>query len=121
MLEFLADECVGDPTIKFLRSLGFSVVTVWDLGLRASPNATLLKKAIREHKVFLTADLDFSNILVYPPSGHCGIILLKISRQVEDEVHSNFKKLLEELKASDFDKTLLIVDRNKYRIRREVE
>ena len=118
-IKFIADECVSDKTIRFLRSLGYTVESVWDLNLRGAPNGRLIERAIKDKKIFITEDLDFSNIILYPPRLHHGVIVLKTSPKVEDAVRAVLKDLLAKSKTADFDKTLLIVDKNRYRIRKE--
>lgn len=117
--KFIADECVGDKTIRFLRSLGYEVESVWDLNLRGTPNGSLIQRAIKDKKVFITEDQDFCNIILYPPHLHHGIIVLKTSLKVEEDVRAVLKTLLFKFKSSDFKKTLIIVDKNRYRIRRK--
>lgn len=117
-IKILADECVGKKTIEQLRRAGYDVESIRELGLRGLPNGNLISRAIKEREVFLTEDLDFSNILMYPLSSHHGIILLRSARENESDVHKNLLKLLEEIEPRQFDKTLFIVDENKYRLRR---
>ncbi len=118
-IQLIADECVSDKTIKFLQSLGYKVESVWDLNLRGAPNGTLLNRAIKDNKVFITEDLDFCNIILYPPHLHHGVIVLKISPETEDAVRTILKDLLLKLNPAEYDKTLIVVDHNKYRIRKE--
>lgn len=116
MIEFLADECVFKTTIEFLRSHNYKVSTAYEEKLDGQTNGTILQKAIQTKRILLTADSDFANILVYPPGTHSGIIVLKISKANEDDVHNNLLKLLTEVD-STLIQSLIIVDKNKYRIR----
>ena|SRR3989338_1739660 len=118
-IQFVADECVSDKTIKFLQLLGYKVESVWDLNLRGASNGTLLNRAIKDNKVFITKDLDFCNIILYPPSLHHGVIVLKTSPETEDAVRTILKDLLLKLNPTEYDKTLIVVDHNKYRMRKD--
>jgi predicted nuclease of predicted toxin-antitoxin system len=118
-LHFLADECIGMATIKFLRDLGYRVVPAIEVKLNGKPDIDLLKYAIKTESVLLTQDLDFGNIILYPPKLHHGVIVLRYRHIFEKEIHSVLSKMLEELKTVDFLKTLIIVDVEKYRIRKE--
>lgn len=120
-VKFIADECVSDKTMRFLRSLGYKVESVWDLDLGSAPNGKLIQRAIRDKKVFITEDHDFCNILLYPPHLHHGIIVLKTSLSVEERVRFVLKTLLSEIDPSDFKKTLIIVDKNGYRLRKSAK
>lgn len=119
MIHFFADECIFKTTIEFLRSRNYEVSTASEEKLAGQNNGTILQKAIQTKRILLTADTDFSNILVYPPETHFGIIVLKISKADEDEVHTNLLKLLTEVNPEVIQHSLVIVNKNKYRIRRQ--
>lgn len=118
-LKFLADECVGLPTIDLLRNLGYSVLTVKELKLGGKDDFGILKCAIKQRRILVSEDLDFGNIILYPPKLHHGIILLRFRHRLEDSIHAVLSGLLNELTSKDFKKTLIIVDPGKYRIRKE--
>ena len=118
-LKFLADECVGLPTINLLRNLGYSVVTVKELKLGGKDDFEILKCAIKQRRILVTEDVDFGNIILYPPELHHGIILLRFRHRLEDTIHTVLMNLLKELTPKDCKKTLIIVDSDKYRIRKE--
>lgn len=117
MIEFLADECVFKTTIDFLRSHNYKVSTAYEEKLDGQANGAILQKASQTKKILLTADSDFANILLYPIGTHSGIIVLKISKTNEDDVHTNLLKLLTEVDPALIQQSLIIVDKNKYRIR----
>lgn len=118
-IKFLADECIGLPVITLLRKSGFSVDTAKDANLSSKSDFEILKWAIKEKRILITEDMDFGNILLYPPKLHHGIILLRFRHSLEKEILSVLSTLLRELKPNDFKQTLIIVDSDKYRLRRE--
>ena len=118
-IKFLSDECLGLPTITLLREAGYSVVKAREVNLGGRPDFDVLKRAIKERRILITEDIDFGNIVLYPPKLHHGIILLRFRHRLETDIHSALLKMLNELKPKDFKKTLIIVDADKYRIRKE--
>ncbi|MFC1631361.1 DUF5615 family PIN-like protein [Candidatus Omnitrophota bacterium] len=118
-LKFLADECVGLPTIACLTELGYSVVTAKETKLAGKADLEILKWAIKAERILLTEDVDFGNIFLYPPKLHHGVILFRFRHSIEEKLHNVLKQLLKELKPEDFKKTLIIVDAEKYRLRKE--
>ena len=118
-MKFLVDECVGLSTITLLRKLGYSVVTAKEVHLGGKSDIEILKWAIKERRILITEDIDFGNITLYPPKLHHGIILLRFRHKSENKIHNVLVKLLKELKSKNFKKTLIIVDAEKYRLRRE--
>ena len=112
-MKFLADECVYLVTVRLLRGLGHSVLTVHEAGLDGQPDEQILEFAQNENRILLTADLDFSNIRRYPPKSYCGIIVLKIRPYNANEVHATLQHFLAATNEASIRETLVIVDRNK--------
>ena len=118
MTKFLADECTFDSTVEFLRNEGWDVMTIKEIGLRGAKDFQVLNKAQEMGSVLITRDSDFGDIRRFPPSAHCGIIVLKMTYHASDEVHAVLKKMLSQLTEDEFAGALFVVDRNKWRKRR---
>ena len=117
-LTILVDECVSHKAILFIQTLNCKTVTPKDLNLLGASNGTLLNLAIREGMILLTEDHGFGDILKFPPDSHCGVILLKVPFQDDERISILLKDILSEFSPSDFNKTLVIISPNKYRVRR---
>jgi predicted nuclease of predicted toxin-antitoxin system len=85
---FLIDECVGLTTINFLRELGYPLITVEEAEFDGKSDFEILNLAIRKKCVLITEDIEFGNILLYPPKTHHGIILLRFRHNSEHEIHN---------------------------------
>lgn len=118
-IKFLADECIGLPVITLLRKSGYSIITAKEANLSGKSDFEILKWAIKEKRGLITEDMDFGNILLYPPKLHHGIILLRFRHSLEKEIHAILSLVLTELKPDNFKQTLIIVDPDKYRLRKE--
>ena len=103
-------------TVDALRSWDFSVITVREAGLTGSQNGEVLAYAQQHGSIFLTRDKDFTDIRLYPPAAFHGIIVIKISPRNQHEIHATLRQLLSEYALHEFQGTLTIVDRKKYRI-----
>jgi len=117
-LRILADECVWQGTIDFLRLNGHDVMAADEIGLNDTEDELILDYAILNNYVLITRDMDFSNILLYPPSKHRGLIVLKITPQKSEAVHEVLRVALLQFTPESIQRTLIIVDHNKFRIRR---
>jgi len=115
-LQLLADECVYKATTDFLIELDYDVVTAQELGLAGADDDTIIAKAVALGRVLLTRDVDFSNILLYPPAQHLGIVVLKMGPATMSAVHNVLRQALAQ--THDLEGALVVVDRNKFRIRR---
>jgi predicted nuclease of predicted toxin-antitoxin system len=116
-MNFFADECVYKITVALLRSWGYDVLTAQEVGLAGKSDEEILAYAIMHERVLITIDLDFSNIRHYPPQSHKGIIVAKIRPRNANAVHKVLEHLLKNVGLERLNKSLVIVDQNKYRIR----
>ena len=117
-MRFLADECVWQITIEFLQHEGHQVIRAFDVGLRETDDQIILDYAVSENCILITRDKDFSNILIYPPSSHLGLIVLKIKPETIVNVHDVLKVALSDFTQESIRKTLIIVDHKKFRLYR---
>lgn len=115
-MQFLVDQCVYHITVRYLRNLGHDLVTAEEMGLECADDSFLLAKATELNRVFLTRDLDFADLRRYSPASTAGIIVLRMKPATLEPVHLVLYSCL----ASGLDLTgaLVIVDQNKYRVRR---
>jgi predicted nuclease of predicted toxin-antitoxin system len=117
-MKFFADHCAYSVTVRFLRGLGYTVETAKEAFLQVADDTDILQHARDTDAVLLTNDLDFGNILLYPPSRSMGIIVLKISKVTVPEVHAVLRQMLRDIPSDEFRGALFVVDCNKYRVRR---
>ena len=116
-MKILSDECVYKITIKFLKELNYDIITVKEIGLAGSSDDELIEYANSNNMVLLTNDKDFGNILRFYYENYSGIIRLKISSKTVLEVHNKLKDFLDKWKDKELKGKLIIIDKNKYRIR----
>lgn len=120
-MKLLIDECVLGKTAALLKRSGFSIVTLQELGKTSVTNGVVIKISKKQKAVIVTNDLDFGNLILYPLGSHLGIIVLRPrldTPQAIDDVHKILLRLLREVKPQDIERSLIIIDRNKYRIRK---
>jgi predicted nuclease of predicted toxin-antitoxin system len=114
----LLDNCVPRRYVRLLESWGYSAgVTSAHIEPDAS-DAEVIALAHDLDAVLLTVDLDFSNILDYPPAQHDGIIVLRYQVQDEAELDAALKAALDEYYRDGFRQALVIVSPGRYRVRR---
>jgi len=57
-MKFLADHCVSMRTVTVLRSNGFSITTLKELGKEKIPDPQMVKLAKSRKEVLITEDTD---------------------------------------------------------------
>ena len=70
----------------------------------------------RERRALITSDLDFSNILTYPPASYPGIIVLRLASQAHVTVEAATRRVLDMLPQEPLTGALWIVEERRIRI-----
>jgi predicted nuclease of predicted toxin-antitoxin system len=74
-VKFLVDRCAGRRLAEWLRTRGYDVVEVRQLGPDPGDLA-LLQQAAREQRILVTIDTDFGTLVFVEDAPHCGIVRL---------------------------------------------
>jgi predicted nuclease of predicted toxin-antitoxin system len=115
----IADANVFVPMVDGLRNMGHDVFDVKEQGLENLSDPEIFRLAQKEQRILVTMDKDFSNILLYPPGEHQGIIVVKLYRLKVADATKLFLDAMNDIKPEDFTGNLVIIDRSKTRIRKE--
>ncbi len=119
MLRFLVDEDLPRSTARVLREHGYEAQDVRDMGLRGSTDSEVFARAQSLSAVLLTADIDFANILRFPPGSHFGIVVSRIPDELSTAaINSEILKALKELATEDIARAIVILEPGQIRIRR---
>jgi hypothetical protein len=110
------DENLGVRTAEFFRSAGHDVTTVASQNLYSSPDKTLLETCRVEKRCLITLDLEFSNPLIFKPSGYEGIAVLRLpSKPTPDDLLRATRTLAGGLARKEIKGKLWIVQRGRIR------
>lgn len=112
-MRFLIDENIRSEVSDFLAHKGHDVKKV----PQGTKNSSVILLAKKEKRILLTHDIHFSNILMYPPHTHCGIIRIKIHPPSVDKTISALKQLLAAVPSEGFNKNLFVLEEDSFRQR----
>src|SRR3989338_2729087 len=115
-MKFFADECFFIAAVKSLRAAGYEVDSILERGLSGMDDEEIVKLCIRENRILLTFDNDFSNIFRFPPGSNPGIILIKIKPETIEETTPAILAFLRRNNPEVFERALTIITRSKVRI-----
>lgn len=101
-----------------LVAQGHDVHTCLDEGLTGATDPAVGGAATADGRILATCDLDFSDIRLYPPGTHPGIIVFRLSRSDADSCTAAFARLVFHVPGSELTGNVVIVDDHKVRIRR---
>ncbi len=114
---FKIDENLHEEVAELLRQHGHDAVSVFGQHLQGHPDDDVAAVCRREGRVIVTLDLDFSNILTYPPEDYAGIIVLRLHDPSRPPVVAAMRRLLPLLPTEPLAGHLWIVDDAGMRIR----
>src|SRR3990172_6863323 len=75
-LKFLLDADMPRSSAELIRSIGYEVEDVRDIGMRAAKDREIIEYALKNNRIIITRDTDFGEVLRYPE--HPGAIILRL-------------------------------------------
>jgi predicted nuclease of predicted toxin-antitoxin system len=115
-LRFKLDENLGRRAIDLFLEAGHDISTVAEQELQGAADDQLINICRDEARVLVTLDLDFSNVLRYPPETYAGIAVLRVPNPVElSSIHERIGVLLEGIKGEELAGKLWIVEAGRIR------
>jgi predicted nuclease of predicted toxin-antitoxin system len=116
-VKFKLDENLSPSLATMFVTAGHDAHSVVQQALGGQPDHRVIGFCTREQRALVTLDLDFSNILSYPPPAFAGIVVLRLSDQAHGTVESALRSMLELLPREPLAGRLWIVEDQSIRIR----
>lgn len=110
------DENIPADVLSVMVSRGHDVESVYTQSLQGTSDSHLASVCAAERRALLTLDLDFANIVAYPPEKYCGILVLRPRNQSIPMIHILVRKLVAALEQETPDGALWIVEPDRIRI-----
>ena len=92
----LADMGVSQGVVEWLRSAGHDAIHLRDEGLHRLPNGDIFQKGLAEHRVVLTFDLDFGEIVAASEGRVVTVVLFRVLNTRTDHVIERLRTVLEQ-------------------------
>lgn len=117
-MKFLLDANIP-YSAKEIFSAKHAAWHVRDLGLEHSSDENILARAQKERAVIITRDLDFANILNFPISSHCGIIVMRVPYFYSaGDIKRVLRAFIIIVRPQELVNSLVIVEEGRFRIRK---
>ena len=110
--KLLADENIPTELLTILSKEGFDIKEV-QLG---SKDRQVFEFAKLQNRILLTFDKHFLNRIKFPPKESSGIIFLKISPPLIDDIYFSLTKLFNSINSSEFKGKLFILTSTGFKI-----
>jgi predicted nuclease of predicted toxin-antitoxin system len=116
-MRFKLDENFGRRTQRLFVEAGYDVHTVAQESLNGADDQTLYATCWREQRCLVTLDLDFSDVIRFPPEPTSGIVVVRVphnpSLSLLEQLISTF---LHYLLHNPIERQLIIVEAGRIRI-----
>ncbi len=112
------DENLPTRLVPVLSELGHEAQTVYEEGLKGRDDASVWAAAQAEGRFFITQDLDFSDVRLYGPGTHAGLLLLRMGNAGRDALLERMRAVFETEDASEWPGCYVVVSKQKVRVRR---
>ncbi len=117
-MQFLADMCVSQRVCDWLRQAGHEVVHLRDEGLQRLANGDIFAKAVAEHRVLLTFDLDFGEIVTGAGSQIVSVIVFRLHNTRSPHVIERLRVVIDESAEAIQQGAIIVVEESRHRVRR---
>ena len=115
-LKFLLDADMPISSAKVIRSFGYDVVDVRDIGMRAATDQEIIHYALQNKRIIVTKDTDFGEIIRYP--SHPGAIIFRLPyTYTSKELNKTLADFLNSVDDSKLANAIIIVELGRYRRR----
>lgn len=96
-LQFYADECFPITSVKFLKSLGYSIIHAYDLKFTGKSDYFHLAKAKKLNLILITLDRDFIYYEQANLNTHPGVLIIQVGSAVPYQISKVCTKVLKHL------------------------
>jgi predicted nuclease of predicted toxin-antitoxin system len=117
-VRFLADMGVSRGVVEWLRSAGHDAMHLRDEGLHRLPNGDIFQKGFIEHRVVLTFDLDFGEIVAASESRLVSVVLFRLHNTRTGHVIERLQAVLEQSSTELRSGAIIVVEEGRHRVRR---
>ncbi len=121
MTKFLADENIPPAVVKSLRNKGLDIKEVREFGVRSPSDAVIMEFARQEQRILLTFDKHFANTLLYPLSTHHGVIRVRHHPALLADIIRILEDFFQKFDITTMRGTLIVLERDGFRVRRAAE
>ncbi len=116
-MKFKIDENLPDEVAEILNRSSHDAVTVLQQDMGGKEDSDIAKVCRNEDRVIVTLDIDFADILTYPPDQYPGIIVFRITNQSKPSILKHVKRVVKVLALHSCQQQLWIVEKERIRVR----
>lgn len=115
-MRFKIDKSLHLEIADFLRGRGYDALTVFDQGFQGRSDRDIADLSQSEGRILISLDLDFSNILMFPPEKYPGLIVLRLRKKSRSAIRRVVARVIEHVDKEPLAGRLWVVDEHRIRI-----
>ena len=116
-MRFLIDMGIGTRVAAWLRDRGHEVSHLREENLNRLPDPEIFQKALAEHRVILTQDLDFAEITALSRSETVSVVVLRLRNYRSQHVIRRLRTVLPAVMDELQQGAIVSVEEARYRVR----
>jgi predicted nuclease of predicted toxin-antitoxin system len=117
-MRFKVDENLPIKVASELRDSSHDIQTVHDEGLVGHTDADVWEAAQSERRILITQDLDFSDIRIFSPGLHHGIVVIRLRNPSRRALIARTLEVLAGEDVEGWSRCFVVVTERKVRVRR---
>jgi predicted nuclease of predicted toxin-antitoxin system len=117
-VKFLVDMPLSPELAAWLTLRGHDAQHVSKLGLAQAADGEILELARSQHRVVITADLDYPRLLALAQLDAPGLILFRGGNYSEQETVDRLKRTLEMIPEGELPNSVIVIEKGRIRQRR---
>lgn len=115
-MKFLLDMPVSPTLLDVLQQYGHEGVHAYQIGKSRASDQELLHIARREHRIIITADLDFPRLLALSSAKGPALILFRGGNYSDDEMRKLLERVFKNVDSEVLKCSICVVDKKRIRI-----
>ena len=116
-MKFKIDQNLPIKAVDLLAAAGHDAMSIYQQALGGAPDQRIVDVCKEEGRILVTADLDLSDIRLYPPAETPGYLVLRTPRQSKPALLDLLARAIPQLGEHTISGRLWIVEPNRLRIR----
>lgn len=115
-LKFLLDADMPRSSGRLIRSLGYDIQDVRDIGLGTAKDQEIVKYALNNNRIIITRNLGFGSTLRHPE--HPGAVIIRLPYTFTSrEINDRLEDFLTSVNEDQIKNSIVIVELTRYRRR----
>jgi predicted nuclease of predicted toxin-antitoxin system len=116
-MKFLADLCISQSSVKWLREQGHEAVHARDINLHRAADEEIIGTARANGMIVLTCDLDFGDIMAASREKYPSVLIFRLDNSVPGNINRRLLQVLQESYIALSEGALIIVEEARHRVR----